>query len=92
MVPRKPSAPPPLARTRRLALPPLADDRHVAGLGYLGIKDPQNYHDLPRPLVGYAGHVATTSMTHQLHCLVCLASALPRATAPRRGRCHGARC
>lgn len=62
IVPRGSSSPP-FSNTQ-------ADGHRIAGLGYLNIKDPQTYHDLPQPLVGYDGHVATTSMTHQLHCLV----------------------
>jgi hypothetical protein len=41
------------------------------GLGYLDIEKPENYHDLPHKLDDAKGrYVVTTSMTHQLHCLV----------------------
>ncbi|KAF3013785.1 hypothetical protein E8E14_010702 [Neopestalotiopsis sp. 37M] len=44
------------------------------GLGYLNVKDPAKYHDLPQKLEGYASKfVVTTSMTHQLHCLYAIA-------------------
>ncbi|KAI4596609.1 hypothetical protein KJ359_005365 [Pestalotiopsis sp. 9143b] len=44
------------------------------GLGYLDVKDPDKYHDLPQELEGYNGkYVVTTSMTHQLHCLYAIA-------------------
>ncbi|OLN92793.1 hypothetical protein CCHL11_06693 [Colletotrichum chlorophyti] len=40
------------------------------GLGYLDIKNPERYDNLPVPLPEFAPRtVFTTSMTHQLHCL-----------------------
>ncbi|OAL00796.1 hypothetical protein IQ06DRAFT_275715 [Phaeosphaeriaceae sp. SRC1lsM3a] len=40
------------------------------GLGYVQVKDPENYNNLPHPIHDYPSHaVYTTSMTHQLHCL-----------------------
>lgn len=40
------------------------------GLGYVEVKDPGKYSNLPRPIHDYASQtVFTTSMTHQLHCL-----------------------
>jgi hypothetical protein len=40
------------------------------GLGYVLVKDPQKYNNLPHPIHDYPGHtVYTTSVTHQLHCL-----------------------
>ncbi|KAH8193669.1 hypothetical protein TruAng_012166 [Truncatella angustata] len=45
-----------------------------SGLGYLDIKEPEKYEDLPQKLEGYQGkYVVTTSMTHQLHCLYAIA-------------------
>ena len=41
------------------------------GLGYLEVKRPERYNNLPTPLTQYPNRtVFTTSMTHQLHCLV----------------------
>ncbi|KNG51764.1 hypothetical protein DDE82_008455 [Stemphylium lycopersici] len=39
------------------------------GMGFQQIPDPENYHDLPTPIVWPNATVFTTSMTHQLHCL-----------------------
>ncbi|CAN9156663.1 unnamed protein product [Alternaria alternata] len=39
------------------------------GMGFQSIPDPENYHDLPTPIVWPNATVFTTSMTHQLHCL-----------------------
>ena len=42
----------------------------AGGLGYVQVKDPSLYDNLPRPIHDYVNHtVFTTSMTHQLHCL-----------------------
>lgn len=42
-----------------------------AGLGFVEIKDPSSYDGLPTPLYNFPNRtVYTTSMTHQLHCLV----------------------
>jgi hypothetical protein len=38
-------------------------------MGFQKIPDPENYHDLPTPIVWPNATVFTTSMTHQLHCL-----------------------
>ncbi|KAH8669186.1 hypothetical protein BX600DRAFT_267825 [Xylariales sp. PMI_506] len=45
------------------------------GLGYLNIKTPEKYHDLPVKLPKQygRGYTVTTSLTHQLHCLHSLA-------------------
>jgi hypothetical protein len=40
------------------------------GLGYVNVKDPRQYNNLPHPIHDYPNHtVYTTSLTHQLHCL-----------------------
>ncbi|KAL5115067.1 hypothetical protein ACEQ8H_007042 [Pleosporales sp. CAS-2024a] len=40
------------------------------GLGYLHVKDPSEYNNLPHPIHDYTAQtVFTTSVTHQLHCL-----------------------
>ncbi|KAH7138998.1 hypothetical protein B0J11DRAFT_515805 [Dendryphion nanum] len=40
------------------------------GLGYVNVKNPSEYDNLPQPIHDYPNHtVYTTSMTHQLHCL-----------------------
>ncbi|KAL1591908.1 hypothetical protein SLS60_011500 [Paraconiothyrium brasiliense] len=40
------------------------------GLGYVEVKEPSRYSNLPKPIHDYANQtVFTTSMTHQLHCL-----------------------
>jgi hypothetical protein len=40
-------------------------------MGFQWVKDPSKYHDLPTPIEWYDDMtVFTTSMTHQLHCLV----------------------
>lgn len=44
-------------------------NRLTEGLGYLQVKDPSRYNNLPYPLEGYNGTVFTTSLTHQLQCL-----------------------
>jgi hypothetical protein len=41
----------------------------TVGMGFQKIPDPENYHDLPTPIVWPNATVFTTSMTHQLHCL-----------------------
>lgn len=49
----------------------LGTNQLAAGLGYLKINNSAKYDDLPKPLIGYGDDfVVTTSMTHQLHCLV----------------------
>ena len=48
-------------------------DMVPSGLGYQIITNPEKLEDLPTPLPEYAPKmVFTTSMTHQLHCLVSL--------------------
>lgn len=46
--------------------------RGTAGLGYVNVVDPSTYDNLPAKLTGYDDdeYVATTAVTHQLHCLV----------------------
>ncbi|KAF1836512.1 hypothetical protein BDW02DRAFT_545869 [Decorospora gaudefroyi] len=39
------------------------------GMGFQSIPDPENYNDLPTPIIWPNQTVFTTSMTHQLHCL-----------------------
>lgn len=40
-------------------------------MGFQWVKDPQKYHDLPKQIEWYEGMtVFTTSVTHQIHCLV----------------------
>lgn len=40
------------------------------GLGYVNVKDPSQYNNLPQPIHDYPNQtVYTTSVTHQLHCL-----------------------
>ncbi|KAJ4350292.1 uncharacterized protein N0V89_008913 [Didymosphaeria variabile] len=40
------------------------------GLGYVEVKEPSQYSNLPKPIHDYTSQaVFTTSMTHQLHCL-----------------------
>ncbi|KAI0128578.1 hypothetical protein BJ170DRAFT_622196 [Xylariales sp. AK1849] len=69
------------------------------GLGYLHIKNPDQYHDLPTKLEGYNGkYVVTTSMTHQLHCLHAIAevysaySSGDQTRIPTEGTWHLAHC
>ncbi|KAF9728696.1 hypothetical protein PMIN01_13076 [Paraphaeosphaeria minitans] len=45
------------------------NDLMPKGMGFQSIPDPENYHDLPTPIVWPNQTVFTTSMTHQLHCL-----------------------
>lgn len=54
------------------------------GMGFQWVNDSQKYHDLPKPIDWYEGMtVFTTSVTHQIHCLVCSApSPLPLVTHP----------
>lgn len=48
-----------------------ANPVQLGGLGYLEIKKPEEYDNLPKPLEEYPEKfVVTSSMTHQLHCLV----------------------
>lgn len=44
----------------------------IAGLGYVNVVDPSTYDNLPNKLNDYEDdeYVATTAVTHQLHCLV----------------------
>ncbi|CAE7179997.1 hypothetical protein PTNB73_03677 [Pyrenophora teres f. teres] len=39
------------------------------GMGFQRIPDPENYNNLPTPIIWPNATVFTTSMTHQLHCL-----------------------
>ncbi|KAI1489094.1 hypothetical protein F5X96DRAFT_642251 [Biscogniauxia mediterranea] len=53
------------------------------GLGYLEIKEPQNYDNLPKQLESFKKKdkfVVTSSMTHQLHCLHSIAEAYAALT------------
>ncbi|KAG9205371.1 hypothetical protein G6514_008011 [Epicoccum nigrum] len=46
------------------------NDLIPVGMGFQHIKRPEQYHDLPTPIVWDQNKtVFTTSMTHQLHCL-----------------------
>lgn len=47
-----------------------AETGGVEGLGYVEIDNPEEYDNLPTPLRGFDKAVFTTSVTHQLHCLV----------------------
>lgn len=59
--------------SRYLKLLPVANLSSLEGLGYLEIKHPEKYDDLPTKLATFDDQfVVTTSMTHQLHCLVSL--------------------
>ncbi|KAK6864834.1 hypothetical protein PG990_005727 [Apiospora arundinis] len=52
------------------------------GLGYVKINNTEKYDNLPTPLVGYGeDFVATTSMTHQLHCLYAIAETYAALTS-----------
>ncbi|KAI1761478.1 hypothetical protein GGR53DRAFT_27207 [Hypoxylon sp. FL1150] len=52
------------------------------GLGYLQIKKPQDYDNLPAKLNSFpAQFVVTSSMTHQLHCLYAIAEAYSALTS-----------
>ncbi|KAI1477886.1 hypothetical protein F4774DRAFT_388028 [Daldinia eschscholtzii] len=52
------------------------------GLGYLEIKNPQEYDNLPTQLDSYPDQfVVTSSMTHQLHCLYSIAEAYSALTS-----------
>ncbi|KAI1150560.1 hypothetical protein F4825DRAFT_425971 [Nemania diffusa] len=52
------------------------------GLGYLEIKHPEKYDDLPTKLATFDDQfVVTTSMTHQLHCLYAIAEAYSALTS-----------
>jgi hypothetical protein len=45
----------------------------IGGLGYVKVQDPTAYNDLPTPINDYPDEtVFTTSVVHQLHCLVSL--------------------
>ena len=50
-------------------LPHVSLTSTTVGMGFQSIPDPENYHDLPTPIVWPNATVFTTSMTHQLHCL-----------------------
>ncbi|KAI0004756.1 hypothetical protein F4779DRAFT_599326 [Xylariaceae sp. FL0662B] len=52
------------------------------GLGYLEIKNPEDYDNLPTRLDSYDEQfVVTSSMTHQLHCLYAIAEAYSALTS-----------
>ncbi|KAI1777962.1 hypothetical protein F4818DRAFT_408567 [Hypoxylon cercidicola] len=52
------------------------------GLGYLQIKNPQDYDNLPAKLDSFPEQfVVTSSMTHQLHCLYAIAEAYSALTS-----------
>ena len=40
------------------------------GMGFVWVNDTSKYHDLPTPIIWPEKTVFTTSVTHQLHCLV----------------------
>lgn len=44
--------------------------RTADGMGFQWVNDTHKYHDLPTPIVWPEKTVFTTSITHQLHCLV----------------------
>jgi hypothetical protein len=47
------------------------NDLMPRGMGFVWVNDTEKYHDLPTPVEWDEGKtVFTTSMTHQLHCLV----------------------
>ncbi len=46
------------------------DRRSPVGMGFQWVNDTHRYHDLPTPIVWPEKTVFTTSITHQLHCLV----------------------
>lgn len=51
-------------------------NRLKEGLGYLLIKNPSEYSNLPHPIHHYTNRtVFTTSVTHQLHCLYIILNA-----------------
>ncbi|KAF2733050.1 hypothetical protein EJ04DRAFT_513488 [Polyplosphaeria fusca] len=53
------------------------------GLGYVGVKDPSKYDELPKPIHDYTKKtVFTTSMTHQLHCLYTILEAYNKMSLP----------
>jgi hypothetical protein len=70
----------------------------AAGLGFVKVDNPEDYDNLPTPLAEYNGTVFTTSMTHQLHCLVhtslldlfarCISSMVRTIVTYRRTACH----
>jgi len=39
-------------------------------MGFQWVNNPEKYHDLPKPIEWPDKTVFTTSMTHQIHCLV----------------------
>lgn len=48
----------------------------TVGMGFQWVNETQKYHDLPKPIDWYEGMtVFTTSVTHQIHCLVSSTSA-----------------
>lgn len=54
------------------------------GLGYVEVGMAYQYDDLPTPLPEYSPNtVFTTSMTHQLHCLVSIFVLVPSLMAKR---------
>ena len=46
-------------------------------MGFQWVKNPEKYHDLPTPIEWPDKTVFTTSVTHQIHCLVCLPGSPP---------------
>lgn len=56
----------------------------IVGMGFQWVNDSQKYHDLPKPIDWYEGMtVFTTSVTHQIHCLV-RPTSLPLSTAAQK--------
>lgn len=45
-------------------------DQETDGMGFQWVNDTHKYHDLPTPIYWPGKTVFTTSVTHQLHCLV----------------------
>ncbi|KAK8121375.1 hypothetical protein PG999_005495 [Apiospora kogelbergensis] len=60
------------------------------GLGYVKVHDPENYNNLPTPLVGYSPNTFTTSVTHQLHCLHSIVSTFATMTSSDNSTEEGA--
>lgn len=46
------------------------NDLMPIGMGFVWVNDTHKYHDLPTPVEWPDKTVFTTSVTHQLHCLV----------------------
>lgn len=47
-------------------------DNSTEGMGFQWVNNTEKYNNLPKPIDWYEGMtVFTTSVTHQIHCLVC---------------------